>query len=135
MPKDITVYLDNHPGTLAALAEALGKADVNMYAMCGFPVRGKGLIHILAENARAARRALREAGISTRGERDVLMMEVEDRPGEAARICRRIADAGANIDLVYLATRTRLVIGVDDLEKAKRALLQDTHSQRSSRPR
>ena len=122
MPKDIAVYLDDRPGTLVAFAEALGKAGVNIYGMCGFPVRGKGLIHILAGDARATRRALREAGIRVRGERDVLVMEVEDRPGEAASIFRRIADAGANIDLVYLATNTRLVIGVDDLEKAQAAL-------------
>ena len=122
MPKDLTVYLDNRPGTVAALADALGKAGVNIYGMCGFPVGRKGLIHILTENARATRSALREVGISTRGERDVLVMELEDRPGEAARIFRQIADAGANIDLVYLATSTRLVIGVDDLEKAKVAL-------------
>ena len=107
---------------MATLADALGKAGVNIYGMCGFPVGRKGLIHILTENARATRSALREVGISTRGERDVLVMELEDRPGEAARIFRQIADAGANIDLVYLATSTRLVIGVDDLEKAKVAL-------------
>ena len=107
---------------------------MNIYGICGFPVRGKGLIHILAENARATRRALREAGIATRGERDVLVMEVADRPGEAARICLRIANAGANIDLVYLATRTRLVFGVDDLEKAQR-VLQDSDSSRNSRSR
>ncbi len=134
MPKDLTIYLDNQPGTLAALADALGKAGVNIYGMCGFPVGGKGLIHILAENARATRRALREVGISTRGERDVLVMEVEDRPGEAARIFRQIADAGANIDLVYLATSTRLVIGVDDLEKAQVAL-NITRSPRIGRSR
>ena len=122
MPKDLTIYLDNRPGTVAALANALGKADVNIYGMCGFPVGRKGLIHILTENARATRSALREAGISTRGERDVLVMDLEDRPGEAARIFRQIADAGTNIDLVYLATSTRLVIGVDDLEKAQVAL-------------
>ncbi len=134
MPKDLAVYLDNRPGTLVAFAEALGKAGVNIYGMCGFPVRGKGLIHILAGDARATRRALREAGIRVRGERDVLVMEVEDRPGEAARIFRRIADAGANIDLVYLATNTRLVIGVDDLEKAQKAL-QITDSPRNARSR
>jgi hypothetical protein len=48
--------------------------------------------------------------------------EVEDRPGAAGELLRRIADAGVNLELVYLATGTRLVIGADDLENARTAM-------------
>jgi len=76
------------------------------------------------EDAAAARTALEGAGIKVEGESDVLVADVsaEDRPGTLGRMARKIADAGANINLAYLATRTRAVIGADDLEKARTAL-------------
>lgn len=122
MPTDLTVVLENRPGTLARLGEALGQAGVNIDGLCGFPSEGKGVIHVLVEDASAARRALQEAGLEVRNERNVLVVDVEDRPGVVGGTARRLADAGVNIDLVYLATRTRLVIGADDLGKAGQIL-------------
>ncbi len=58
MAKDLTVVLENRPGTLAELGEALGKAGINVDGMCGFPCEGRGVIHILVEDAGAARIAL-----------------------------------------------------------------------------
>ena len=49
-------------------------------------------------------------------------MACADEPGAVGRVARRMADAGVNITIVYLATETRLVLGVDDLEKARAAL-------------
>ncbi|MEE9324429.1 MAG: ACT domain-containing protein [Dehalococcoidia bacterium] len=122
MATDLTVILENRPGTLADMGEALGRAGVNIDGLCGFPSEGRGVMHILVEDAAAALRALREAGLEVGGERQVLVLDVEDRPGMFGDVCRRIADAGANIDLVYAATSTRLVIGADDLGKAHAAL-------------
>jgi len=122
MAKDLTVLLEDRPGTLADMGEALGKADINIDGLCGYPSEGKGLIHILVENADGARRALEGAGIHLQGERDVLVLDLEDRPGELGRICRKIANAGVNIDLFYLATKTRLVLGADNLDKARAAV-------------
>lgn len=119
MAKDLTVILEDRPGTLAAACEALGNAGVNIDGVCGFPSEGRGVVHLLVEDASAARRALEGAGVTVREERDVIVLDVVDRPGELGRIARKIADAGANIDLVYLATRTRVVIGADDLAKAR----------------
>ena len=119
MAIDLTVILEDRPGTLADMGEALGKAGINIEGLCGFPSEGKGVIHILVEDGPTARRALEEAGLEVRSERQVLILDVEDRPGEFGRICRRIANAGINIDLVYLATNTRLVVGADDLDKAR----------------
>ena len=119
MPKDVTVNLEDRPGTLADVGEALGKADINIEGVCGFPSEGKGIIHILVEDAAAARRALEEVGIEVGDEREVLVLEIEDRPGAFGEVSRRIANAGVNIDLVYAATNTRLVLGVDDLDKAR----------------
>jgi len=119
MAKDLTVILEDRPGTLADMGEVLGKAGINIDGLCGFPCQGKGTIHILVEDAAAARRALEERGLEVRDERQVLILEVEDRPGAFGNVTRRIANAGVNIDLAYPATNNRLVIGADDLDKAR----------------
>jgi len=122
MAKDLTVILEDRPGTLADMGEVLGKAGINIDGLCGFPCQGKGTIHILVEDAAAARRALEERGLEVRDEREVLILEVEDRPGAGGNVTRRIANAGVNIDLVYRTTKTRVVIGADDLDKARAAV-------------
>lgn len=71
------------------------------------------------EDAVAARCALEEIGVKVRDERQVLVLEVENRPGALGEVSRRIAEAGVNVELIYLATNSRLVLGVDDLEKAR----------------
>ncbi len=119
MPTDMTIILADRPGTLADVGEALGKAGINIDGMCGFPCEGKGMFHILVEDAAAARSAIEEIGFEILGERPVLVVEGEDRPGEFGNISRRIANAGVNVDLAYMATRSRLVIGADDLGKAR----------------
>ena len=119
MAIDLTVILEDRPGTLADLGEALGEAGINIEGLCGFPREGKGALHLLVEDEPTARRALEEAGLQVHSERQVLILDVEDRPGEFGSICRRIANAGINIDLVYLATNTRLVVGADDQDKAR----------------
>lgn len=122
MAKDLTVILENRPGTLADFGEALGRAGINIDGICGFPCEGKGVLHVLVEDAAGARSALEEAGIEVTGEREVIVVEVEDRPGTLGNMARKFANAGVNVDLGYLASGTRLVIGADDLEKAQAAL-------------
>ncbi len=122
MAKDLTVILEDRPGTLASLGEAAGSAGVNMEGAGGFVTEGRGVFHVLVEDAAAARSAFEGAGLEVRDERDVIVTDVEDRPGALGEIARKIADAGVNIDLLYIATGTRLVIGVDDVEKAQAAL-------------
>ena len=122
MAKDLTVILENRPGTLADLGEALGGAGINLDAMCGFPCEGKGVIHILVEDAGGARSALEAAGLAVESERDVLLFDSEDRPGMLGETMRKLANAGVNVDLLYKATQSKLVIGADDLEKAKATL-------------
>lgn len=122
MAKDLTVVLEDHPGTLADMGEALGKAGININGCCGIPCEGKGVIHILVEDAADARSVLEGSGLEVTGEREVLILNIEDRPGTFGEIVRKIADAGVNIDLVYVASNNRLVLGTDDLEKARAAL-------------
>lgn len=122
MTTDLTIILENRPGTMADVSEAIGKAGVNIDGGCGFPCEGVGVAHILVEDAAAARKAAEGAGFEVRAERPVLVFEAEDKPGELGRIARRIADAGVNVDLLYVASKGRLVIGADDLDKARAAI-------------
>lgn len=122
MSKDLTVILEDRPGSLARVGEALGKAGVNIEGICGMTVEGQGVIHVLVQDATKARRALEANHLQVSGELEVLVLEVEDRPSVLGNIARRLANAEVNIQLAYLATSTRLVIGVDDLEKARAAM-------------
>ena len=122
MSKDLTVILEDRPGTLADMGEGLEDVGINIDAVSGFVSEGKGIFHILVEDGAAARRALEELDIEVSGEREVLVLEVEDRPSAFGHVTRRIANAGVNIDLAYLVTNTRIVIGVDDLDKARAAI-------------
>jgi hypothetical protein len=123
MAKDLTVMLEDRPGALAELGEATGTAGVNIEGVCAVTEEGRGVIHILVEDVGAARQALQGAGLDVAEERDVLVVEVEDRPGTMGDVARRMADAGVNIELAYTTFgRVRLVLGVDDLDKARAAV-------------
>ncbi len=119
MAKELTVNLpEDKPGTFARAADALGRAGVNIEGV----TEVKGTVHFLVQDATAARKALEGAGFKIQAERDVLVIEIADRPGELARITRKIADAGVNLEAVYMATKTRVVIAANDPLKARQAL-------------
>lgn len=118
MATDLTVILEDRPGTLAELGETLGKSNINIEGICGFPCEGKGTLHVLVQDGEAAAVALQQAGLSIGNQRQVLVVEIDDRPGTFGEMTRQFAEIGVNVDLVYLTTRSQLVIGVDDLNKA-----------------
>lgn len=122
MAKDLTVILEDLPGALAKMGETLGVAGINIDGICGVTCEGVGVIHVLVEDATAARKAFKEAGFETGVEREVLVIDIVDRPGELGGITRRLASAGVNLDLLYLTASLDLVIGVDDLKEAQAAL-------------
>jgi hypothetical protein len=120
--KDLTVVLEDKPGALADLGEATGGAKVNIEGMCATTGGGQGEIHILVEDVEATQEALEAAGLEVSGDQEVLVVEVEDRPGTMAAVARRLGDAGVNIEFAYTTFGgIRLVLGVDDLEKAQAA--------------
>lgn len=119
MATDLTVILRNVPGTIADLGEAAGKAGVDLRGACGFESGGEGVMHVLVDDAAAARGAFEGGGMEVRGEREVIVLDVNDVPGELGRVMRRFADAGINVDLIYLTADGRLVIGPDDVERAR----------------
>ncbi len=122
MATDLTVLLGHQPGTLAAMGRALGGAGVNIDGICGVSSGGQGVIHVLVDDAPAARSALEGAGIEVSAETEVVTAGFDDRPGELGEMAGRVADAGTNIELVYVSCDGRLVLGVDDTAAATQAL-------------
>jgi hypothetical protein len=120
---DLTLYLDDQPGELANLGQALGRADVNVEGFCATTSGGgQAEVHVLVDDAAPAFAALAAAGIEVVGEQEVAVVDVEDRPGVLGEVSRKLGDAGVNITVAYLATSTRLVFGADNLALAKAAL-------------
>jgi hypothetical protein len=118
--KDITLRLENRPGALAEMGEALGRAGVSIEGGGAFADGGHGLAHFLVADAAAARRALAEAGITVVAERDVLVQRLDqERPGQLGRICRRMAEAGVGIEVLYSDHQNRLILVVDDMERGR----------------
>jgi hypothetical protein len=125
MSKDLTVILQDRPGELARLGAATGQAGVNIQGMCAFTGEGTGVIHLLFddEQAEAAHAALEEAGMGVADEREVLVIDVEDRPGTLGELGRSLGVAGVNIELAYTVFGgAKLVIATDDLDSARAAL-------------
>lgn len=123
MAWDLTVTLEDRPGMLAELGDALGRAGVNLGGAVGMTTDGVGTIHLLIEDdVDAAETAITGAGMSIDNRQEVLVVSVIDQPGTLASYANKLADAGVNINLMYVATATRLVFGVDDLEAARAAI-------------
>jgi hypothetical protein len=122
VPIDLTVRIADRPGAVAGACEALGAAGVNIDGVSAYPAGTAGQLHLLVEDAVGARAALGAAGYDVVQERQVLVHELADVPGSAGACLRRVADAGVNLQLVYLATATRLVLSADDLGAARAAL-------------
>lgn len=124
--KDLTVSLEDRPGTLADLGEALGKAGINIEGLCVVTSEGRAIGHVLIEDATAARTALEGAGIKVEGEAEPLIWETPpdavDRPGAMGESARIVANAGVNVQLLYLATKNRAVLITSDNKKAAQAL-------------
>jgi hypothetical protein len=120
--RDLTLIPDDEPGVLARLGEAAGAAGLSIAGVSAFTGQGKGLVHVLVEDAERALAVLAEAGFAVRAAREVLLVPLEDRPGALGEVCRRLADAGVNVEQAYMASGSRLVLVVSDLEAARRAV-------------
>jgi hypothetical protein len=124
MAFDLVVELENEPGALAEVAKAISDAGVNLAAATCLGADDRVELHILVPHAEAARHALAISHVGVTREREVVVVEVDDRPGVLADLTRAVARANVNLDLVYVATRNRLVFGSPDLEALRAALGQ-----------
>jgi len=124
VPFDLVIELDNEPGALARVAAAISDAGVNLAAATCMGSAEQVELHILVPHAEAARHALALSQLAVTREREVVVVEVEDRPGVLADLARKVGRAGVDLDLVYVATQNRLVFGAGDLAGLKAALDQ-----------
>ena len=123
--KDLTVMMKNEPGALANMGEALGDMGINMEGICGLPMGNESIVHVLVEDDTTAQWALEQAGFKVQAVRDVLVLDISNiagKPGTGGKLARKLGNAGINIDLVYMAENNRIVIGVDDIPRARAVL-------------
>jgi hypothetical protein len=122
IPFDLVIEIENEPGALARVAAAISDAGVNLAAATCLGTAETVELHVLVPHAEAARHALALSQLGVSHEREVVVVEVEDRPGVLADLTRKVARDGVDLDLVYVATRNRLVFGAEDLDGLKAAL-------------
>ena len=125
MATDLTVILENRPGEIARLGEAAGVAGVNILGMAAFTGEGKGVVHVLVDDDATSRfsSALMVAGMGVADEREVFVVDVEDRPGTLGELTRRLSDANVNVDFAYTTFGgVRVVFATDDVQSAREVL-------------
>src|SRR5438128_12647921 len=122
MAVDLVIDVENTPGALARVAAAITEAGVNIAAATCVGPGERAELHILVPHAEAARHALAVSHVAVTREREVVVVDVDDRPGVLADLTRKIARAGVNLDLIYVATRNRVVFGAADLASLRAAL-------------
>src|ERR671930_2193232 len=122
MAVDLVIDIENEPGALAEVAAAISDAGVNIAAATCLGGGRHAELQILVPHGEAVRHLLGISHIAVTREREVVVVDVEDRPGVLADLTRKIARAGVNLDLVYIATRNRVVFGAADLAALRAAL-------------
>ena len=122
MHMDLVIEVENEPGALAGVARAISDAGVNISAATCVGPHERAELHILVPHAGATEHSLALQQLGVTRKREVVVVEIDDRPGALADLARRAAEAGVNLDLVYVATRNRVVFGSEDLPALKAAL-------------
>jgi hypothetical protein len=117
---DLAIELEDRPGALAEMGEALGRAGVSVEGGGVFVANGAGIAHFLFTDGRAAREALENAGIHVVEENEVMTLRLrQDEPGQLGKIARRMAEAGVNIRVQYSDHDHQLILVVDDPERGR----------------
>ena len=122
MAIDLVIDVENTPGALSRVADAISDAGVNIAAATCVGPGDRAELHILVPHGEAVKHALAISHVAITGEREVVVVDVEDRPGVLADLARKIARAGVNLDLIYIATRNRIVFGAEDIAALRTAL-------------
>ena len=122
--KDLAIALEDRPGALAEMGDALGRAGVSIEGGGAWVVLAaddaRGVAHFLFEDGAAARAALEAAGITVLAVNDVLVQRLnQSEPGQLGKLTRRMADAGVNIKVLYSDHDHQLILVVDDFEKGR----------------
>jgi len=132
--KDLAIILEDRPGALAEMGEALGRAGVSVEGGGAWVVDGRGVAHFLFADGAAARGALEAAGIQVLAEREVLVQRLkQDVPGQLGLLTRRMAEAGVNIEVLYSDHDHQLILVVDDIVRGREVSAAWNQESRSPR--
>ena len=118
---DFTIVVPHSKGSLANLAEELGREKINIEGLCGVEQDGSVIFHLLTTDKAGTTRVITKVGYKVTREADVIVEHVEDRPGMLGKVARHLADAGINLTTMYLATDTRLVLGCENISALESA--------------
>jgi hypothetical protein len=117
---DLTIALENRPGALADMGEALGRAGVSIEGGGAWVVGDRGVAHFLFTDGAAAREALENAGIRVAAQREVVALRLKQGvPGQLGLLTRRMAEAGVNIEVLYSDHDHQLILVVDDVARGR----------------
>lgn len=123
--KQFSIEIKNRVGELARVTEILAESAINIVAIASESAGTKPMIHIVTGDDASARRALEQSGRDFK-EQDILVVKVLDRPGELAKVARRLARSAVNVESIYIFGKVRgyteFAMAVDDLVKAKKIL-------------
>jgi hypothetical protein len=125
MPTDLTLILHDQPGELARVGEVTGSAGIHIRGMAAFTGEGRGVVHVLVDDDEADRAvaALKAGHLKLADRREVLVVDVGDRPGSLGELARELAEANVNVELAYPTFRpAQLVVVTDDMRNAVDAL-------------
>lgn len=120
--KELTVIMEDRPGTLGKVCQALADRGVNILALQSFPIGGKSVTRIIADNPTTTKTVLDSERLPYT-EAEVVQVKLPHRPGEIARVASRLGEANININYTYCGvepgTNTPLVFfGVVEPGKA-----------------
>lgn len=127
--KDLAITLKNdRPGELAKAITAIANMQINIEGFCELD----GKVHLVASDPANAKKALETVGFSVE-ERDLFVIDAEDRPGFLAGILRKVSDEEVNIICSYTLTKTRIALTVDQPARMKEILRDVTPASTRSR--
>jgi hypothetical protein len=120
--KEFTVLLEDRPGMLGKVCQALADHEVNILALQSFPTRGKFVTRFIVDNPQTAKTVLNNERL-TYAETEIVQIKILHRPGEIARLASRLGKANININYAYCglepATNAPLVFfGVAEVGEA-----------------
>lgn len=123
--KEFKVFVADKPGELARVTEALAGAAVNIRAIASEARHDNSFLRVVTSDVTTTEKALSQAGLKFELN-DILNLELLDRPGELAKVSRRLARAGINVHSIYILGskngRTELALVVDNIERAKASI-------------
>ena len=124
--RQLSIFLDNRPGTLARVCSALSRNGINIFALTVSDSIDHAVVRIVVSDARKAAHLLGDAGILVL-EKDVLCVPILNQAGVLARIASQLAKAKINIEYAYCTAEESmkkglLVLRANDSRKALQIL-------------